>query len=155
VTVIEECPSRSCTTLAGSSRPPSVSRLIHHEAKKCRSATLGVQSYRDEIYAEVAKGNLERSAIATLGFLDALPIAVFSVLFLAVIFRKKVKSVRDKLVAEAKVASSADRIPRSLTLWLVFLLSLAASSKCRLCGPSTLFARPIIWINFSELLPHT
>ena len=32
VIVIDECPRRSCTTLAGSSRPPSARRLMHHDA---------------------------------------------------------------------------------------------------------------------------
>jgi hypothetical protein len=32
-------PSRCCTVLIGSSKPPSVLRLMHHEAKKWRSAT--------------------------------------------------------------------------------------------------------------------
>src|SRR5262249_10188156 len=35
---MEPCPSKPCTTLAGSSRPPSARRLMHHDAKKCRKA---------------------------------------------------------------------------------------------------------------------
>src|SRR5215470_16269912 len=35
---MEPCPSKPCTTLTGSSRPPSAFRLMHHDAKKWRKA---------------------------------------------------------------------------------------------------------------------
>jgi len=35
--MMDAWPSRSCTTFAGNSRPPSTFRLMHHDAKKCRS----------------------------------------------------------------------------------------------------------------------
>jgi|SRR5215207_1689016 hypothetical protein len=34
VIVIDECPSRCCTIFAGSPKPPSSFRLMHHEAKQ-------------------------------------------------------------------------------------------------------------------------
>jgi hypothetical protein len=36
--VIDEWPIRSCTVFPGNSKPPSLRRLMHHEAKKSRSA---------------------------------------------------------------------------------------------------------------------
>jgi hypothetical protein len=82
-------------------------------------ATLGVQSYRDQIYLEVAKGNDERAAIAILAAVMAIPISFFLMTFLAVALRKKARPILSMFNKDIDDAIKAGRAPWSIVLTLV------------------------------------
>lgn len=85
-------------------------------------ATLGIQSYRDEIYREVAKGNDERAAIATFALVSSVPLAIFLSTVSAVGLRTRRKAIISRLVGEDTDSSARiDRAHRIIVVGLVVM----------------------------------